>query len=405
MDNVMPTAVDTNLAEIKNPSRYMTLTYIVSLSIIAALSLVVHFMLDKVITEQAKSGELINVSGQQRMLSQRTGLFAMEYLVTGSEEAREAIDTTVLRLKQNHEYLLNEHNLAIEAGKHSPLSPELKALYFGQPVNVDQKLEDYLASIKDALDNTLVPASAFALEEMVFFDMAKQPMLSAFDDVVKQYERESQQRVDELRTAQQVVLVIVVLTILAEAIFIFRPMVRRISTYSNRLQHEANYDALSGLHNRRAFNNLASMFIANSKRYSQHLSMIIIDIDHFKRVNDTFGHDVGDEVITWVASKLKHHCRESDCVARFGGEEFAILLPNTTSAGALQAAEKLRQKICQKPFVSGSHMMDITISAGVSQMSKKNNSLESMLKQADNALYDAKQGGRNRVMESHPHEG
>ncbi len=391
---------DNHPLEIKNPSRYMTLTYIASLSIIAILSLVVHFMLDKVIAEQAKSGELINVSGQQRMLSQRISLFTMEYLISGDRYTKTRIEETIFRLKQNHEYLLAEHELAIEQGKHSPLSTSLLNLYYSDPVNVDGKMEDFLNSVQRALDNTIVPVSSFDDEDMTFLAMAKRPMLQAFDDVVKQYEKESQERVDDLRWAQQIVLVIIVLTIFAEAVFIFRPMVRRISTYATRLQYEANFDALSGLHNRRAFNSLATLLVANSRRYTQHMSVIILDIDHFKRVNDTYGHDVGDEVISWVANKLKKHSRESDCVARFGGEEFVLLLPNTTCAGAMHAAEKLRQKIHHKPFISGSKTISVTISAGVSQLNKQDTTIEAALKRADNALYEAKQGGRNQVCES-----
>lgn len=399
MEHASSVPSDGHPGDIKNPSRYMTITYIASLSVIAILSIVVHVMLDKVISEQAKSGELINISGQQRMLSQRTSLFAMEYLVTGSLAAKQEVDNSLLKLKQNHQFLLDEHHNAVSTGKNSPLSTALLDMYFGAPVNVAEKLNTFVDSVQAALNDRVTPVSSFNSNDRVFLDMAKAPMLKAFDDVVKQYEREGKARVAELRWAQQIVLIIIVMTILAEAFFIFRPMVRRISTYATRLQYEASYDALSGLHNRRSFSSLAATFVANGHRYSQSLSVVILDIDRFKRINDTYGHDMGDKVITWIAKTIERHCRESDCVARLGGEEFAILLPNTSVEGAMQAAEKLRRKINQSQFTANGHTLAITVSGGVSTLNESDKTIDSLLKRADIALYSAKESGRNQIIQ------
>ncbi|MDF2178895.1 type IV pili methyl-accepting chemotaxis transducer N-terminal domain-containing protein [Aliiglaciecola sp. CAU 1673] len=267
--------------EIKNPSRYMTLTYVISLSIIAALSLVVHFMLDSVIAQQAKSGEYINISGQQRMLSQRSSLFALEYLETGNPQAKEIAEDALTRMQQNHQLLLSTHQQSLAENIPSPLSPELAALYFDEPNNVQTKLKSYVELIGQALAKTAEEGTV-ERDNLAFLQLSRKPLLEAFDNVVKQYERESRDKVSELRSVQEIVLGIIILTILIEALFIFRPMVRKVSEYASRLQFEANHDVLSGLLNRRAFNAIGASFFENSRRYENPVSTIILDIDHFK---------------------------------------------------------------------------------------------------------------------------
>ena len=136
-----------------------------------------------------------------------------------------------------------------------------------------------------------------------------------------------------------------------------------------------------------------------SKREKKELSLIMIDIDKFKNVNDTYGHKVGDDVIIALSNKLLEDQRKSDIICRYGGEEFVILLPNTSLTGATIVAEKIRKDIELLIItLSSNQNLKFTISLGVSKVDTKNeNNIELALKRADDALYKAKESGRNRV--------
>jgi len=156
-------------------------------------------------------------------------------------------------------------------------------------------------------------------------------------------------------------------------------------------------DDMTGLFNRRFFSDQVERALADTKRHGTPLSLTMVDIDYFKRVNDTYGHPTGDEVIIEMAQLLKRGTRISDCCARIGGEEFAILLPETTLSQAEQIAEQLRANIEQTPIaVQGGQSLSITVTAGIAT-AEAGDSWTQLLGRADKALYRGKQSGRNRV--------
>jgi two-component system cell cycle response regulator len=126
-------------------------------------------------------------------------------------------------------------------------------------------------------------------------------------------------------------------------------------------------------------------------------SFLMIDIDHFKRVNDTFGHEMGDWVLKTVASILATARRDADVVARFGGEEFVIMLPETTPEAAATVAERIRMMVSANSMAVGDAKLSLTISAGVGEVRASSPSIEAVIRDADRALYEAKRTGRNRV--------
>ena len=160
------------------------------------------------------------------------------------------------------------------------------------------------------------------------------------------------------------------------------------------MARRADTDALTGILNRFGFNDAFSREFSRARRYRQPLSMVLVDIDHFKDVNDRFGHPAGDKVLAGVARLLEANVRESDTLARWGGEEFAILAPMTDAAGSAQLAEKIRG------LMEVSHLGPVgavTASFGITEM-RPEDSQEAMLHRVDQALYCAKESGRNRVM-------
>ncbi len=165
-----------------------------------------------------------------------------------------------------------------------------------------------------------------------------------------------------------------------------------------KLQHLSHHDSLTGLLNRRAFEYLLDRECQRLQRFGEQFSLLILDIDHFKRINDRLGHAAGDAVLTAIAQTLQNHAREVDRVARFGGEEFCVLLPRTTDEGAIQAAERLRAAIHATTIAWHDEMITVTISTGLATALEPGESLEDLLRRADLALYQAKSEGRNRVV-------
>ena len=163
------------------------------------------------------------------------------------------------------------------------------------------------------------------------------------------------------------------------------------------LQELAYYDPLTGLPNRRFFFEHASLIFEEAKRYEKPLSLLVMDIDYFKKINDTYGHDVGDLVLKTFAGVLRGIVRQSDICARFGGEEFVVLLPNTNLEGARVLAERIRTAVAKNMVEHGSIVIVFTVSIGVSQYRKGMQNIDELIKEADIALYRAKEGGRNRV--------
>ncbi len=163
-----------------------------------------------------------------------------------------------------------------------------------------------------------------------------------------------------------------------------------------KLRQLAHHDELTGLHNRRAFLEHLQEEIARAERYGNPLSLLFMDLDHFKKVNDRYGHDAGDEVLKAAAAEMREMLRETDFCGRMGGEEFAILLPETDGDGALNTAERLRGKISRTVVENEAGKISTTISIGIARK-KEGERPDSLLKRADKALYAAKEAGRNRT--------
>jgi diguanylate cyclase len=158
---------------------------------------------------------------------------------------------------------------------------------------------------------------------------------------------------------------------------------------------QALRDTLTGLPNRNAYNERLKTELARWKRYHSPLSLIIWDIDHFKNINDSYGHKAGDKVLLLIAKQLSDHSRATDFISRFGGEEFTMLLPETNSQSALILANQLRQIIEKTGFNASGASVEITISCGITEFTLDDTD-ETAFERADQALYQAKEQGRNR---------
>lgn len=194
------------------------------------------------------------------------------------------------------------------------------------------------------------------------------------------------------------------------AIFFIYPMIRRqtkeegklramtvsLSARSQTLEQAALTDGLTGMQNRRYFDDALKEYLEEFRRIDKPVGLMILDLDHFKQVNDTHGHDIGDEVLRAVAECLKALTRYHDVVARLGGEEFAVVAPNLDNDRLVKLAERIRRAIATMPVMAGNVRLRVTASVGLAVWDGKETA-EDFFRRADRMLYEAKRLGRNRV--------
>jgi len=177
----------------------------------------------------------------------------------------------------------------------------------------------------------------------------------------------------------------------------FEASLRRAWDHEQLAAQEARTDMLTGSSNRRHFEEVALAEWGRCKRYGRDAALLLFDLDHFKRVNDQYGHGIGDRVLRRVAALCRDEIRDIDTLARIGGEEFALLLPETDAAQAAILAERLRQRLVDERIDTGKGAISVTASFGIAPLLNGDEEWRQALRRADAALYRAKAGGRNRV--------
>ncbi len=178
---------------------------------------------------------------------------------------------------------------------------------------------------------------------------------------------------------------------------IFNNFIEFTGNKANILHNMATTDALTGLVNRREFNRRIAEEFSRAKRHKTQLSMALFDIDFFKKINDTYGHNAGDAILKELGSLIANKTRTSDIACRYGGEEFVLILPETSQTEAYELLDRLRQIVEEEIFNKSAKPIKATISVGVAQLDLCDKSPVDFCERADKALYRAKEGGRNRV--------
>ncbi|WP_285423196.1 sensor domain-containing diguanylate cyclase [Pseudomonas sp. efr-133-TYG-103a] len=186
---------------------------------------------------------------------------------------------------------------------------------------------------------------------------------------------------------------LICLVVMIVVLILLNRVVRR---FQLRIETQAMTDSLTGLPNRRGFDRIAMNAIAETRREHKALSAMLLDLDHFKWLNDTHGHLAGDEVLSGFAEDIRRCLRDTDIICRWGGEEFIILLKDTNISGARRVAEKIRLLAEQHTYVFTGSALQVTVSLGLTEL-HPDDTLQSLIARADQALYSAKQSGRNRV--------
>jgi len=373
-------------------AKTFTAYYVAALSIIAGLSIVCHFILAGEVRISKSSAALINVSGRQRMLSQRIAGMAAQYRL-GIPGSREDLVAAIDAFADGHRRLMSANS----PGATDAESQRLRSIYSGGADSLDAEALRYIATARQIA--ALAPNDPAQLPLLTtLLAQARAPLLRDLDQVVSVRQRAAEDRMQKLQRLQWAILVIVLATLIVEAFTIFKPLVHRIAQYTAELLHLATTDALTGLANRRSFMDRAALDLENARRHRRPLCLLALDIDHFKRINDTYGHAAGDQVLVALANSLTQQLRGIDAIGRLGGEEFAVLLPETPVASATEIAERLRETIGCLQIKSGDKVIAITASLGVAQAPEGASTIADTLAAADAALYRAKAAGRNRVI-------
>jgi len=175
------------------------------------------------------------------------------------------------------------------------------------------------------------------------------------------------------------------------------------------LEHETLTDPLTGVYNRRFMEQRLREEVSKARRYHFKLAVLLLDLDHFKRVNDELGHQAGDQVLIEIGNLVNRELRDSDILARYGGEEFLVIAPNTEPSASISLAERLRKRIESHTFLTDFNKdpkleIQITVSIGAANFGDSSNDEESLIQVADKNLYRAKHGGRNQVVAGAPHD-
>ena len=170
-----------------------------------------------------------------------------------------------------------------------------------------------------------------------------------------------------------------------------------------RLRRLNESDPLTLLHNRRHVDTRLPAEIQRARRSGRPLSVVMLDLDHFKKINDTYGHETGDTVLCAVSDRMRAASRASDVLARIGGEEFLAILPDTRLGQAVKVAERIRRAVCASPVETHAGAVEVTVSAGIAPL-KPDDNPKSLLRRADRALYAAKRAGRNKVVHRVPRQ-
>ncbi|MHC1790116.1 GGDEF domain-containing protein [Solidesulfovibrio sp.] len=381
--------------------RSLTLRYIAALCLVATLAMTSYALFRHIMTTIDQAAAITAIAGSQRLLTQRVLAQCLLLSAADDDESRRDIQArlkqAVTALAANHERLLADLDAP---GSLAASSPELRAIYFAKPYDLDRGMRLFIKNTQLFIDSD---AARPALSDPTFLNVlafAESELLRNLNAVVQSYQRLALFRLGVLRRLEEAAAVGLLAILAALGLFIFRPMVRRICADRESLQGAnealaelAVTDQLTGAYNRLKFNEIMDTQMGRAARYHEPLSVVMFDIDHFKAVNDTYGHGAGDDMLREIARRVSGATRGVDWFFRYGGEEFVVAAPHTNLENAALLAEKLRLLVAGQPFppnITG------TISLGVAEL-RRGESVEELMARVDAALYAAKNAGRNRV--------
>jgi diguanylate cyclase (GGDEF)-like protein len=373
--------------------------YLGTLAFIAVLITASIIIIDYIAAEESRMVEVNDIGGRQRMLSERTIHLLLEYAVETDPTARagivELIDLALVPFDRTHNLLIRGQ---LPNGQTVIFSDNIDDIFFGAPENLDLKARIFIYNTREVLERGWSPT----LVSNYYFKQLRaatiQDLHSSLEVLAAQYTDNSKTRITRLRMVVAVLLGGIVVVLFGVGAFVLIPMFKRIENQEQELHKQAFIDPLTNCHNRRSFLANAGTAFERSRRYNHTFAVLYIDIDHFKAINDTYGHAVGDEAIKAMTRICQENIRESDVLGRLGGDEFGIILQECGLEYAIQTAEKLRACVAEHIIANDIETIRLSISIGAVTIVDRDDDAFDILKRADKNLYQAKQAGRNLVI-------
>ena len=348
-----------------SPKSYIIILVLVSGIILLTNSIIIYHITNI----QSKQNKVINIAGRQRMLSQKMAKESL--LILNDDFSSKKLINTMNEFQNNLKDLKYGNT-----DRNMPPTEDQKIMK--QQQKVTKLWKKYKSKIKIIInDNKHIHKKEKALD---YIKENNKKLLKEVDKTVDLYEKKSITMF--IGTIQTIIFIIGALVL-----FITWRIVTKLINKSER-------DQLTKIYNKAKFNKELNEEIEKAKRYNSDFGLIMYDIDHFKKANDNYGHDVGDKILIELTGLVRKAIRNIDILARWGGEEFMIITPNTNLNSTMKLAERLRKEISQHDFYK---IENLTCSFGVTAYKEKDN-IDSIIKRVDNALYEAKNSGRNKVI-------
>jgi len=368
--------------------------YLTVLTILGAYFVASYFVLHAAFETQRTMLRVVFMSGQQRMYSQRIAMFADAVVARRDPQARAQaqhdLEDSIATFSANHRALVNG-DPTINPPGWPPAS--VRAMYDRNP-GVNDQVRDYVAHAR-AFDAHGQTAHIGDPDLEYILTAGPGPLLSSLDAVVQQYNAETRRAIRKFEFLQAMILALGLITLGAVYFFILAPMERAIRSRTADLAHAASIDSLTQLLNRRAFTDRVTEAIATAQRNGRRGAILMIDIDRFKRVNDTLGHAAGDRVQRELGRRLAENVRTGEFVGRLGGDEFAVYAPDADE-GLDTFVTRLHDALTFTLDMDGTPVT-ISTSIGVARFPDDGLTIDALLSNADRALYVVKNTGRGSV--------
>lgn len=381
---------------------------------------------------EAQRFVLVAKANELRKSSDLLTSFARQYVVTGDEKYRDQFNQVLaIRLGQqprpdHYQGVYWDLQEPIRSERHPPLEKEvLHDVILSMPYSkeeiaflieaeqnsnhlvnleveafnaIDGKFKQLDGSWKEGKSN---PDYAITLLFSKEYEHEKHMIMLPIDKFLMSLERRLYKEISAKEDRELLLLEMLpigFIVIIALVFYLFKYIRKQVDTYSKKLEEYSFTDHLTGAYNRRYLYEIGNALLSLSRREKSTMAALVLDIDHFKNINDSYGHDAGDEVLVEVSHAIKNCIRESDMFFRYGGEEFVILVKNSNRNSAQEFSEKIRKVIEDLPiYLEDEKTIKCTISLGVCT-SKHNDELQNIISRADRALYRAKIAGRNQVV-------
>lgn len=378
------------MGETRFQKTYRKLSYriVFATGLILALFLAKQIVIQYQIVQNKDSSYIIDISGRQRMLSQKITkdlLLIQKYRdVKIKEEYVSDLKESLDIWEKSYIELLNwnktEKFISVDKSVISSMFDELEPSYR----NILESADSILTGINDS------GMSDTEIDSQIDIVLKNEPVyLNQMNDIVSRYDYDAKQWLKIIQITHMVMLTIILCIAVSIIIAVYIPLI-------HYLKNVATKDELTGMYNRHFLDDILDEEISKSDKLKTPLSGVLLDLDHFKRVNDEWGHPVGDSVLKFTAEIIMKTIRISDYAFRIGGEEFLVLMPKTDSKGAVKAADKIRRAIEEATHpVIGNY----TVSLGVAER-REDELYHELYKRIDEALYQAKNNGRNCVVEA-----